>query len=55
MQVEVIAQTQAFDRDNLDTTNTFQFTFKADKEAPVVLPKSYADGAIFLNIYENNR
>jgi acyl-coenzyme A thioesterase 9 len=49
MQLEVIAQTQSFDSDNLETTNTFQFTFKADKEVPIVLPKSYADGLHYLN------
>jgi acyl-coenzyme A thioesterase 9 len=33
----------------LQITNTFQFTFKSDHEVPLVVPKSYADGILYLD------
>ncbi|KHN86299.1 Acyl-coenzyme A thioesterase 10, mitochondrial, partial [Toxocara canis] len=31
------------------TTNTFYFMFKADHDVPFIIPKSYADGMLFVN------
>uniref|UniRef100_A0A915E2K8 HotDog ACOT-type domain-containing protein n=1 Tax=Ditylenchus dipsaci TaxID=166011 RepID=A0A915E2K8_9BILA len=49
MQLAVNAQVLDVEKGDLETTNTFQFTFKANKEVPVVMPKSYADGMLYLN------
>jgi acyl-coenzyme A thioesterase 9 len=49
MQLAVNAQVLDIEKGNLETTNTFQFTFKADKDVPTVIPKSYADSMLYLH------
>ncbi|KAI1710838.1 putative acyl-coenzyme A thioesterase 9, mitochondrial-like [Ditylenchus destructor] len=48
MQLAVNAQVLDVEKGDLETTNTFQFTFKANKEVPTVMPRSYADGMLYL-------
>jgi len=49
MQCSVSAQSLDPQKGDIETTNTFQFTFKSENEVPVVVPKSYADGLQYLN------
>ena len=54
MQVEVTAETMEFDVDAPpETTNYFQFTFKADKEVPIVIPKVGLFWQFLENIFSN--
>ncbi|KAI6204572.1 hypothetical protein M3Y94_00690400 [Aphelenchoides besseyi] len=49
MQVSVEAQVLDVEKQTCELTNTFQFTFKAESTVPFVMPKSYADGIVYLN------
>ncbi|KAI6210229.1 Acyl-coenzyme A thioesterase 10, mitochondrial [Aphelenchoides besseyi] len=49
MQVSVEAQVLDVEKQKCELTNTFQFTFKAEGSVPFVMPKSYADGIVYLN------
>ncbi|KAI6192370.1 Acyl-coenzyme A thioesterase 9, mitochondrial [Aphelenchoides bicaudatus] len=49
MQLDVNANVVDIETGIGETTNTFQFTFKADKNVPRVMPKSYIDGMAYLN------
>ncbi|TKR80323.1 hypothetical protein L596_014412 [Steinernema carpocapsae] len=48
MQLSVNAQVLDVETGDCETTNTFQFTFTADKEVPIVTPRTYADGMLYL-------
>ncbi|CAD5230777.1 unnamed protein product [Bursaphelenchus okinawaensis] len=48
MQMAVNAQVVDVESGESETTNTFQFTFRADKPVPLVMPESYADGMTYL-------
>jgi len=49
MQVSVETNVLDVESQKCEITNTFQFTFKADHEVPFVVPKSYADGIVYLD------
>ena len=49
MQLNVNAKVLNVKNGETETTNTLQFTFKANEEVPIVMPKSYADGMLYLN------
>uniref|UniRef100_A0AC34RJV8 HotDog ACOT-type domain-containing protein n=2 Tax=Panagrolaimus sp. JU765 TaxID=591449 RepID=A0AC34RJV8_9BILA len=53
IQVSVAAQVLNLNTGEKDLTNTFQFTFKVDSEdetsVPIVLPKTYEDGILYLD------
>ncbi|CAD5233344.1 unnamed protein product [Bursaphelenchus xylophilus] len=48
MQMAVDAQVVDVESGERETTNTFQFTFRADKPVPLVMPESYSDGMNYL-------
>ncbi|KAK0403769.1 hypothetical protein QR680_017116 [Steinernema hermaphroditum] len=48
IQISVNAEVLDVESGESETTNTFQFTFTADNDVPTVLPKSYADGMLYL-------
>ena len=54
MQVEVTAETMKFDSEAApEISNKFQFTFKADKEVPIVIPKVGLFREFIENLFSN--